>query len=164
MRHGRRTNLGRNTVDITCASAAPPMLQGQSWYGWTDRAKALRKRVATNRPLAAGPIVTELSGAFDTYWNSRLAATLSCRATSDTLRPASWVRRISADFSARNQRLRRWFLVIASIVSVFLVVFAVLLLSSRIRDGPCPVFQGASSRACHLTKTIDIGFLNPSHE
>ena len=34
---------------------------------------------------------------------------------------------------------------ITSIVSVFLVVFTVLLLSSKISDGPCPVIQGASS-------------------
>ena len=44
-----------------------------------------------------------------------------------------------------DQRLRRWFLVITSIVSVFLVAFTVLLISSKISDGPCPVIQGASS-------------------
>jgi hypothetical protein len=35
--------------------------------------------------------------------------------------------------------------VITSIVSVFLVVLTVLLLSSKISDGPCPVIQGAIS-------------------
>src|SRR5450755_3419864 len=45
----------------------------------------------------------------------------------------------------RDQRLRRWSLVITSIVSLCLVVFTVLLLSAKISDGPCPVIQGASS-------------------
>jgi hypothetical protein len=35
--------------------------------------------------------------------------------------------------------------VMTSIVSVFLVVLTVLLLSSKISDGPCPVIQGAGS-------------------
>ncbi|MDM0053508.1 hypothetical protein, partial [Variovorax sp. J22R115] len=46
---------------------------------------------------------------------------------------------------ARDQRLRRWSFMITSTVSVFLFVLTVLLLSSKISDGPCPVIQGASS-------------------
>src|SRR6218665_1154186 len=81
------------------------------------------------------------------HWNSRLAATPSWRATSDTDMPGSYVRRTSAAFSCTDHRRLRWSVITISTGSVRLVIFTVLLLSSKISDGPCPVIHGASSLA-----------------
>ena len=54
---------------------------------------------------------------------------------------------------------------ITSIVSIFLVVFTVLLLSSKISDGPCPVIQGASSLGLlkeHVAKPLTVILDNAS--